>query len=222
MSKIVALSGQERSALGTGATRALRRENLIPAIIYGGGKDEVLISLPKKEISRLYEAHGFFSHLYEISIEGKKYRVIPKHVQLHPVNDRIEHIDFIHVAAGSKIKVPVELEFVNKDKSVGIKAGGILSSAHMHIDLMCDPAHIPEVIEIDIADLEVGAVVHASDLKLPKNVELAVSPDSTVCTILPPSKTLEEQDAAAGIESDSQAEVKDEKSSGAESEGNKS
>jgi large subunit ribosomal protein L25 len=192
MSKIVALSGEERSNLGTGAARALRREHFIPAIIYGGGKKEILFSLPKKEISMLYEAHGFFSHIYEISIAGKTHRAIPKHVQLHPVNDRIEHIDFIHVAAGSKVKVPVEIEFINKDKSSGIKAGGILSAAHMHVELLCDPAHIPEILEIDVLKLELGAVIHAGDLKLPKHVELAVPADATICTMSHTSKSSED------------------------------
>ena len=200
MSKIVALSGEERSNLGTGAARALRRENFIPAIIYGGGKKEVMLSLPKKELSMLYDAHGFFSHLYEISVGGHKYRVIPKHVQLHPVNDRIEHIDFVHVAAGSKVKVPVEIEFINKDKSAGIKAGGILSAAHMHVDLLCDPAHIPEMIEVDVVNLELGSVVHAGDLKLPKHVELAVPADYTICTMAHPSKAVEEAPQAAAEE----------------------
>lgn len=194
MSKIVALSGEERDNLGTGAARALRRENFIPAIIYGGGKKEVMLSLPKKEMSMLYDAHGFFSHLYEISVGGHKYRVIPKHVQLHPVNDRIEHIDFVHVAAGSKVKIPVEIEFINKDKSVGIKAGGILSAAHMHVDLLCDPVHIPEVIEVDVLNLEIGSVIHAGDLTLPKNVELAVPADHTICTMAHPSKVVEEEE----------------------------
>ena len=193
MSRIVALAGEERSHLGTGASRALRRENFIPAIIYGGGKKEVMLSLPKKELSMLYDAHGFYSHLYEIKIGSHKFKAIPKHVQLHPVSDRIEHIDFIHVAEGSKVKVPVEIEFTNKEASIGIKAGGILSAAHMHIDLMCDQAHIPEVIKVDVANLELGAVIHASDLKLPKHVELAVSADHTVCTMSHPSKTLEDE-----------------------------
>ena len=206
MSKIVALSGEERSNLGTGAARALRRENFIPAIIYGGGKNEVLLSLPKKEISILYEAHGFFSHLYEISVGGHKYRVIPKNVQLNPVSDRIEHIDFVHVAAGSKIKVPVEIEFINKDKSIGIKAGGILSAAHMHVDLLCDPAHIPEMLEVDTLNLELGAVVHAGDLKLPKHVELAVPADHTICTMAHPSKPVEEVPAVEGGEAAEESE----------------
>jgi len=210
MSRIVALSGEERSNLGTGASRALRRENFIPAIIYGGGKKEVMFSLPKKELSMLYEAHGFYSHLYEIKVGTHKFKAIPKHVQLHPVNDRIEHIDFIHVAEGSKVKVPVEIEFINKDTSVGVKAGGILSAAHMHIELMCDQAHIPEMIEIDVAHLELGSVIHASDLKLPPHVELAVSGDHTICTMAHPSKAVAE-DEATSVNAD---EAKDASSDG--------
>jgi large subunit ribosomal protein L25 len=192
MSKIVALTGQERTLVGKGAARAIRREHSIPAIIYGGGKKEVMLSLHTKELTKLYNNHGFFSHLYEIAIGKEKFKAIPKHVQLHPVTDAIEHVDFLHVDAKTKVKVQVELEIVNKAKCIGVKQGGILNVLHLNIELLCDPAHIPEVIEVDVADLEIGGVIHIKDLKLPKDVEPTAVESYTICTVLGASKIEEE------------------------------
>ena len=196
MSRIVALEAQERSLVGKGAARALRRSDFIPAIIYGGGKNEVMISLPKKEISLLYNKHGFFSHLYEVTVGKNKFKVIPKDVQLNAVTDFIEHIDFIHVDASAKVTVHVELNFTNKAKCVGIKRGGILNIPHMSIDLLCDPLHIPETLEVDIANLDIGDAIHVKDLKLPKGVEAVAADSYTVCGIVGATAEVEEDTVA--------------------------
>jgi large subunit ribosomal protein L25 len=193
MSILVELDGLNRENKGKGAARALRRAKQIPAIIYGGQKSEVLLSLPEKDLTLLYNKHGFMSHLYEVKVSGKNYKALVKHVQLHPVTDKIEHIDFIHVSEGSKIKVKVPLEFLNQDVSVGIKRGGVLNVAKFDIEIECSATSIPEQIEVDVADLNIGETIHIKDIKFGKGVSAILDGESTVCAIV--GRTDEKEEA---------------------------
>ena len=149
MLKVKVLVGEERLATGTGAARAVRNEKKIPAIIYGGGKNQAMISLPEKELSIEYNKSGFMSHLFDLEIGSKKYRVVPKQIQLHPVTDRVIHADFVHVGEHDKIKVFVPIEFTNRDKCIGIKHGGVLNAVKHEIELLCRADSIPSSIEIN-------------------------------------------------------------------------
>jgi len=196
MSKIHALQAQERLRTGTGGARELRRNSMIPAIIYGLEKPQVMISLPYKELTLEYRKQGFLSHMFDISVGKNKYRVIPKEIQLHPVTDEIEHMDFMHVDQHHKIKVTISLHFENENKSPGIKQGGVLNIARHELDVYCFPDNIPESIIIDVAELNIGDSIHLKDLKLLEGVETKLDPDTTIATMSGAQKEQETEVAA--------------------------
>lgn len=177
------LKAEERAITGTGPARALRRRKMIPAIIYGAGKTEVLFAVSEKEMTMQYHKQGFLSHVFDIEVGKKTYRALPKSIQLHPVTDAIEHIDFIHINENEKIKMNVTLHFINEDKCPGIKQGGILNVARHDIEIYCLPSNIPEAIEIDLASVELGKSIHVSDVKLPKGVEVKLDDSTTIATV---------------------------------------
>ncbi len=189
------LKAEERAATGTGPARALRRRNMVPAIIYGAGKAEVLFAVPEKEMTLQYFKQGFLSHMFDIEVGKKVYRALPKSVQLHPVTDKIEHIDFIHVNENEKIKINITLHFINEEKCPGIKQGGILNIVRHELEVYCLPSNIPENIEIDIAEIGLGQSIHVSDVVLPKGVETKVDLTAAVAAIVAGKVALEDANA---------------------------
>lgn len=173
MTVSLSLSAQNRVSIGKGASRELRRTGKVPAVIYGKGKKELHIAIGHKEIFHEYIKPGFMSHLIDINIEGKKHKVIAKEVQLHPVNDVIEHADFAFVSDKDIIKVKLNLNFINEDKCIGIKRGGILNIITREIELMCQASSIPASIDIDLSTLTVNETIHLHDITLPKGVSHA-------------------------------------------------
>lgn len=185
------LKAEERQNIGTGPTRDLRRKGFTPGIIYGAGKPSVMIAVSSKELTQHYHKQGFLSHMFDIEMGKHKYRAIPKSIQLHPVTDEIEHIDFMHINEKDKIKINVTLHFINEAKCPGIKQGGILNVARHSIEVYCLPNNIPEHIEIDMADLHINQNIHIGDLKLPKGVETKLSSDTSIANIAPGKKSAE-------------------------------
>lgn len=183
MSKIVSLYAEERIATGKGPSRVLKVNQRIPAIIYGGNKNHMMLSLPEKELSLEYHKAGFMSHLFDIEIKKSKYRVIPKQVQLDPVTDKIIHVDFLHVNEHNKIKVSVPIEFTNKEKCLGIKHGGVLNALRHEIEVYCVADSIPKSIIIDLTILEIGHSVHLKDLIFPTGVTSLLDENLTIATI---------------------------------------
>lgn len=177
------LKAEERSSVGTGPTRELRRNGLTPAIIYGAGKSAVMISISSKELNLQYHKQGFLSHMFDIEVGKNKYRALPKSIQLHPVTDEIEHIDFMHINEKVKIKTTIPLHFINESKCPGIKQGGLLNVARHSIEIQCLPSNIPEKIDIDLANSVIGQSIHVSDLILPKGVETKIDPETSIATI---------------------------------------
>lgn len=177
------LKAEERSSVGTGPTRELRRNGLTPAIIYGAGKPAVMFAISSKELNLQYHKQGFLSHMFDIEVGKNKYRALPKSIQLHPVTDEIEHIDFMHINEKVKIKTTIPLHFINEAKCPGIKQGGLLNVARHSIEIHCLPSDIPEQIDIDLADSVIGQSIHVSDLKLPKGVETKLDPETAIATI---------------------------------------
>ncbi len=202
MSKIYALQGQERLTMGTGHAREVRRNKMVPAIIYGAGKPQVMLSLPAKELSMEYHKQGFLSHMFDISVGKNKYRVIPKEVQLHPVTDDIKHMDFMHVDKDTKIKVTVSVHIANEEKCPGIKQDGLLNVARHDLEIYCLPDNIPEGITIDISDLNIGDNIHLKDVKLPEGVECKLDEYTTIVAIVSAKKTEEITDAEGEGESE--------------------
>ncbi len=169
-----ALNADVRSDLGKGASRRLRRnESLVPAVIYGGEKPAQSISLLAKDLAKLLENEAAFSHVLTLNVAGTNESVVIKALQRHPAKGFVLHADFVRVVAGQKLSAHVPLHFINEATSVGVKQqGGEVSHTISEVEVSCQPQDLPEFIEVDLAKVEVGQIVHLSDIKLPKGVEL--------------------------------------------------
>ncbi|SDH92702.1 large subunit ribosomal protein L25 [Pseudomonas flavescens] len=168
------LNAEARSDLGKGASRRLRRNAaLVPAVVYGGEKAPLSISLVAKDFAKLLENEAAFSHVLNLTVDGKKENVLIKALQRHPSKGFVLHADFIRVIAGQKLTAHVPLHFINEATSVGVKqGGGEVLHALNEVEVSCLPKDLPEFLEVDIAKVEVDQTVHLSDIKLPKGVEL--------------------------------------------------
>ncbi|MBI1274926.1 50S ribosomal protein L25/general stress protein Ctc [bacterium] len=209
------LHAQTREGKGRGEAREVRRSSRIPAVVYGKGLEKnAYISLDEREFLGLYNRPGFYSHVFEILTGGKeKLRAVPRDVQLHPVTDKPEHVDFHYVAPGEKVRVKVALRFNGADKSPGIKKGGTLNIVRRDLELMCDPDHIPQVIDIDLSDVKMAQSIHISHIALPQGATPTITErDFTICTIVGRRGQKDEDEsgapgaAAAGAEGDKAAE----------------
>lgn len=169
-----ALNAEVRSDLGKGASRRLRRNvAMVPAVIYGGEKAPQSISLLAKELAKLLENDAAYSHVLSLNVAGSNESVIIKALQRHPAKGYVLHADFVRVVAGQKLTAHVPLHFINQETSVGVKQqGGEVSHVLVEVEVSCLPKDLPEFIEVDMAAVEVGQIVHLADLKLPKGVEL--------------------------------------------------
>ncbi|HDY97706.1 MAG TPA: 50S ribosomal protein L25/general stress protein Ctc [Pseudomonas sabulinigri] len=168
------LNANARDDLGKGASRRLRRnENLVPAIVYGGNKEPQSISIAARELNKALENEAFYSHVIKLSIDGKKQDVLLKAMQRHPAKPIIMHVDFLRVVAGHEVTVHVPLHFINEDTCVGVKkSGGVISHTMTDVEVTCLPKDLPEFIEVDMAGVDLGDIVHLSNLKLPKGVNV--------------------------------------------------
>ena len=175
------LNAQARSDLGKGASRRLRRlASLVPAVIYGGEKEAQSISLIAKDVAKLLENEAAFSHIIALNVDGAVETVLIKALQRHPVKMFVMHADFIRVVAGQKLTAHVPLHFINQETSVGVKQqGGEVSHTAVEVEVSCLPKDLPEFIEVDMANVEIGTILHLSDLVLPAGVQLvALAHDS--------------------------------------------
>ncbi|MFZ3022901.1 50S ribosomal protein L25/general stress protein Ctc [Pseudomonas sp.] len=168
------LNAEARSDLGKGASRRLRRlASQVPAVIYGGDKAPVSISLLAKEVAKLLENEAAYSHVIALTVDGAVETVVIKALQRHPAKGHVLHADFVRVVAGQKLTAHVPLHFLNQETSVGVKQqGGEVSHSAVEVEVSCLPKDLPEFINVDMAKVEVGQIVHMSDLTLPAGVEL--------------------------------------------------
>ncbi len=173
MSSEFVLTAEPRTEQGKGASRRLRREGKVPAILYGAGKDPVPLSLNHNELLKQLENEAFYSHILTVELDGKTEQAVLKDLQRHPAKPFILHLDLMRVSAGEKIRVNVPLHFVGEDVAPGVKiGGGIVTHAVTEVEISCLPKDLPEYIEVDLSTLELGESLHLSDLKLPPGVEL--------------------------------------------------
>lgn len=186
MSAVVGtIKAELRESTGKGGARSLRREKRIPAIIYGGGKKEVKISLDIKELVTESNRGHFTSKIYFLDTGKEKFRVLPLDIQVHPVTDVPEHADFIHVEPGSEIRVKVKVIFRNSDKSPGIKRGGVLNVIRHDVELICREDKIPKKLELDLSGLQIGDSLHISNVSLPEGARPTITTrDFTIATIV--------------------------------------
>ena len=188
MSDALNLPAEMRERAGKGASRALRREGRVPAVVYGGKEEPTPIHVEEKELVRQLMTGHFMNSIVTISVDGKEYRTLPKDVALHPVTDRPIHADFLRLAKGAKIDVNVPVVFINEEASPGLKKGGVLNIVRHELELVCEADKIPGEIEIDVTGLEVGDSIHISALTLPEGSESAITDrDFTIATVVAPS-----------------------------------
>jgi len=192
------LNAEVRSDLGKGASRRLRRlASLVPAVVYGGEKAPESISMLAKEVAKLLENEAAFSHVIELNVGGKKQNVVIKALQRHPAKGHVMHADFVRVIAGQKLTAHVPVHFINEE--LPVKKGGEISHVISEVEVTCLPKDLPEFIEVDLNDTEVGSIIHLSDLKAPKGVEfvaLAHGNDLAVANVHAPRVAPAAEDAA--------------------------
>ncbi len=197
MATVKEMKATVRSKSGKGAARAERRAGRVPGVIYGDSKPPVAIALDHAELRQRIYAGRFLTSVYDIEIDGKKHRVIPRDYQLDPVKDHPLHVDFLRLGEGQPIRVNIAVRVINAEASPGIKRGGAVNIVTQAIEISCLPEDIPESIDVDIAGLEINYSKHLRDVKLPANVKVLAPEDMTLVTIVPPSGYAEEQRAAA-------------------------
>jgi large subunit ribosomal protein L25 len=198
MSDALTLPAEARERAGKGASRALRREGRIPAVIYGGKEEPTPIHVEAKELVKQLGTGHFMNSIVQIEIGGKTVRTLPKDVALHPVTDRPIHADFLRLSKDSKVEVQVPVVFTNEEKAPGLKKGGVLNVVRHELELVCEADRIPSEIEIDVTGKEVGDSIHISEISLPAGSESAITDrDFTIATLVAPSALKKSEGAAA-------------------------
>ena len=188
MSDTLHLPAETRERAGKGASRALRREGRVPAVIYGGNEEPQMIHVEEKLLIKQLGTGHFFNSIVEIELGGKTVRTLPKDVAFHPVNDRPEHADFLRLSADAKVHVNVPVIFANEAASPGLKRGAVLNIVRHELELVCEADKIPDDITIDVTGLDVGDSIHISHVTLPAGSASAITDrDFTIATIVAPS-----------------------------------
>ena len=222
MSEQLTLPAEARDRAGKGASRALRRDGRVPAVVYGEKKDPLSIHVEEKLLAKMLSTGHFMNSVVMIDFKGKAQRTLPKAVDFHPVSSRPIHVDFLRIGEHTKVHVAVPMRFDNEEASPGLKRGGVLNVVVHELELVCDAANIPNEIHVRLDGLEIGDSLHISNVSLPDGVVPAnQDADFTVATIVAPSAmkaeeeetaaagevpTLEEGEAAEGEESEGEAE----------------
>ena len=197
MATVKELKATARPSVGKGAARAERRAGKVPGVIYGNNQPPLPISVEDRELRQRIQAGRFLTTIYDIELDGKKHRVIPRDFHLDSVRDFPIHVDFMRLGEGATIRISVPLHVQRADASPGVKRGGTVNIVTHAIDLECSVDNIPQYLEADVSGLEIGHSLHLSNIKLPTGVKSLAREDITLVTIVPPSGYAEEQKAAA-------------------------
>ncbi len=201
-----AINAVDRSAeqQGKGASRRLRKQNLVPAIIYGGGEEPTAISIKINELVKSLEYEAFFSQILTITTDkGDESQVVIKALQRHPAKGFPMHADFQRIVKGQKINMNIPLHFTGAENAPGTKAGGILSTVVTDVEIVCLPSQLPEYLEIDVSGMEIGDLFRLSDIKLPEgailfDLDMEDAHDRTIVNMQAP--TVEEVDEDAEVD----------------------
>jgi large subunit ribosomal protein L25 len=200
MPEIIALTAELRPQAGKGAARATRRAGRVPGIVYGGGEEPLPISLEPRELSRAVARRGFFATLVDLTIDGSVQRTLPREVQFHPATDRPLHVDFMRVAAATRVTVTVPVAFVDHERSMGLRRGGILNIVRHGIELNCPVDRIPDHLTVSLDGLDIGDSVHISAVALPEGCTPTITArDFTIASIAASSAVREEAATTAAI-----------------------
>ena len=192
---------ERREAQGKGASRRLRRDGKVPAIVYGGDRAPANIQLDHEKLWLAQQNEWFYSSILDLSLNGDIQKVLLRDLQRHPYKQQILHLDFQRVSDDQVLRTAVPLRFVNEEKSpAGKTAGVVIMHELTEVTVACLPKDLPESIEVDLSDLAVGAVVHLSELKLPAGVELPqlkLGPDHDVAVVVAKAAQGGAEEAAA-------------------------
>lgn len=171
------LNAVARSDAGKGASRRLRREGMVPGIIYGGDAEPEMIATKHNELIQHLEHEAFYSHILSVKVDGKAQKVILRDLQRHPAKPFVTHIDLQRVSSSDRIKMHVPLHFTGEETAPGVKSGGDVAHTMTDVEIICQAKDLPEYIEVDISAMDVGDVLHLSNLDLPAGVELTAQVD---------------------------------------------
>ncbi len=177
------LNATKREKAGKGASRAIRREGLIPAVIYGDKKEPLAIALEEKVLVAEMHKAGIWTRQYEITVDGQKHHVLCQDIQKHPVSNRPVHADFLRISKTAELTLDVPVRFENEETCPGIKLGGVLNVVHRTLEVKCTADNIPEAFVIDLAKVGMGTSITAFSVEMPKGVKLTAAEDFTVATI---------------------------------------
>ena len=196
---------EPRSLQGKGASRRLRREGKVPAIIYGGQAEPEVVAVNLNELRKHLKTEAFYSHILTVDLAGQTQQAVLKDLQRHPVrSDDILHMDLQRVRADQSLRMHVPLHFTGAEVSPGVKTGGGVVEHHMiQVEIECLPADLPEYIEVDLSAMNVGESIHLSELKLPERVELVElkhGNDASVTAIHLPRVVVETEETAPAAE----------------------
>ena len=206
------LDASNRNTTTKGQLNSLRKNDRVPAIIYGGKEENQKISLSKKEVKFLIDQENFLSKIISINIDGKPINVLPRDVNYDPITDNPIHIDFLRIVKGAKVIIEIPVKFINNDKSPGLKRGGVLNIVRRNVELNCPSETIPDELVVDLEGLEIGTSIKISSIKLPENVKPTIQGrDFVIATVAAPTVFKEpekpaEADATEGTEATEGAE----------------
>ena len=205
------LKAAKRETKTKGELNILRSKGFIPAVLYGGKTPNLKLSIEEKFVKDVLKSENFLSTVFDIDIDGKKERVIPRDVTYHVTSEQPTHIDFMRVVKGSKIVLEIPVKFKNNEDCTGLKKGGVLNIVRRKIELKCEAESIPEDIEVDLGGLDIGASIRISAVNLPQNTELTITErDFVVATIAAPTIVKEpekpaEETSEGGVEGEAAA-----------------
>ncbi len=208
MSDTLTLSAETRDRVGKGASRALRREGRVPAVIYGNNQEPTSIHLDERALYKALHTGHFMNSVVMIEgLGGKAIRTLPKDVSLDVVTERPVHVDFLRISEHATVTVAVPVVFADEDASPGLKKGGVLNIVRHELEVVCDAAEIPSEITVSVKGLDLGESLHISAVTLPKGVASAIEDrDFTIATIAAPAALVSEQAEAAEAEAAGETE----------------
>ena len=214
MSENTFIDATLRSRVGKGSARAARRAGRIPAVIYGDKKAPLSIEMEERVVRKVIHEPGIFGRLLDINVEGDTTTVLTRDIQMHPVTDEPLHLDMLRVGKSSTVAVGVPVEFINQEKSPGLKVGGVLNIVRFEVELNCPAGNIPEKIVVDLDDVKIGDSIHISAITLPEGVTPTITDrDFTVATMQSPGggvKNEDEDDEEGAAEGEGTAEDSEE------------
>lgn len=198
------LVGEKREGSGKGVARKLRAAGRVPAVLYGHGMDPLSLSIDSRELFHLFHTRAGTNVLVDLVVDGNEHLAMPREIQRDHIRGRFVHVDFLVVRRDEKIHVSVPIRVVGE--SVGVKAGGVVEHHLWELQVECLPADVPEAIEADISDLEIGSGLRVSDLKAPHGATILTDPDESVVAVQQPQMAIEEEEAAEAVEGEAAEE----------------